>query len=313
VTDIDVVIVSFNSSEHLRGAVLPLLDTEGLRVIVVDNASTDGSLDRLADLDITTIRQPVNGGFAAGCNAGWRAGEAENVLFLNPDARIGSAAARLLADVLHANQQIGAVGPLILESDGGLAHSIRRFPSLVTSYAEALFLHRLAPASRWSGELVLDARAYVNPGTVDWLSGACLLVRRAVLASLGGWDEGFFLYAEDRDLCRRIWNAGFEVYFEPRAIANHAGGASRDQRSLLPLLAASRIRYAAQHRSRLGALVERAGVALCALTHVFVSRGGWKSSHGHVQALAVAMLPDPTERALRYAGIRPRPNSAEQP
>lgn len=288
-SSVDVVVVSYNSRDELRGCVEPLSALAGVTVVVADNASTDGSLESIADLPVVLVSLPENGGFAHGCNAGWRAGSSDYVLLLNPDARIDTASLRALSAVLDAEPSVGAVAPRILGEDGRLDFSLRREPRLRSTYAQALFLHRLFPRSAWADELVRDPAAYERPDAPDWVSGACILLRRSVLAELGGLDEGFFMYGEDIDLCRRLRAAGHELRFEPRATVVHAGGASAPRPTLLPVLAASRLRYAAKHRSRLAALVERAGIALGSATHVLVARGGLAERRGHARALRLAL------------------------
>jgi N-acetylglucosaminyl-diphospho-decaprenol L-rhamnosyltransferase len=285
---VDVVVVSYNSRDRLRDCVAPFTEMEGVRVIVADNASADGSLESVADLPVTAVPLGVNGGFAYGCNAGWCAGDATYVLFVNPDARLDEASLRRLVQVLDEDERVGVVAPRILDENGSLEHSQRRFPRLSSTYAHALFLHRLFPRAAWASELVRDPAAYERPGSPEWVSGACLLVRRSVLKSIGGWDDGFFMYCEDKDLCRRIRSAGWDVRYEPAATVTHAGGQSAPRSSLLPVLAASRVRYARKHRGPVGAAVERAGIALIELTHMIVSRGGRTSRSGHARALRVA-------------------------
>lgn len=141
--------------------------------------------------------------------------------------------------------------------------------------------------------MLRDERLYGRPGTAEWVSGACLLVRRSVLERIGGFDEGFFMYCEDKDLCRRIWSAGFEVRFEPSAVCVHEGGGSAPRPGLLPVLASSRIRYARKHRSWLGAQLERLGIAIGALSHVLISRGGADVRSGHGRAFRRALTRQP--------------------
>src|SRR4051794_14355638 len=141
---VDVVVVSYESRPRLRSCVEPLAGAEGINVVVADNASSDGSLDSVSDLPLTALALPDNGGFARGCNAGWRAGSAPYVLFLNPDAEISPGAVLRLAEALE-DAKVGAAGPRILGEDGQLHWSQRRFPRLVSLYAQALFLHRLFP------------------------------------------------------------------------------------------------------------------------------------------------------------------------
>jgi N-acetylglucosaminyl-diphospho-decaprenol L-rhamnosyltransferase len=284
-SSVDVVVVSYNNRDDLRACVEPLLGATGVRVIVVDNASPDRSLEALEGVPVDTIQLDANGGFAHGINAGWRPGAGSYVLLLNPDARIDATSLGILAGVLDENPHAGAVAPRIVHADGSLDFSQRRYPRLRSTWARALFLHRLFPRATWTDELVRDEAAYATRGTPDWVSGACILVRRAVLEELHGLDEGFFMYAEDIDLCRRLQDAGHGLVFEPDAVVVHEGGASAPRAQLLPVLAESRLRYAVKHRGRVGALLERAGIALEALTHVAVSRGGVAGRRGHAGAL----------------------------
>jgi N-acetylglucosaminyl-diphospho-decaprenol L-rhamnosyltransferase len=286
---VDVVIVSYNSRDRLRTCVEPLLEAAGVHVIVVDNASPDGSLEAVEGLPLTAIQLAHNGGFAHGVNAGWRAGSAPYVLLLNPDARIDERSLGALVHALEEAPERGAVAPLIVDSDGSLDYSQRRFPRLRSTYARALFLHRIFPKAAWTDELVRDEALYAERGTPDWVSGACILLRRTALEELGGLDEGFFMYAEDIDLCRRLTEGGYELLFEPAARVEHEGGASAPRTHLLPVLAASRLRYAAKHRTRAGAFLERVGVALEAATHVAVARGGRAARAGHARALRLTV------------------------
>jgi GT2 family glycosyltransferase len=291
VTSICVVVVSYNSREQLPACVEGLAGRPEVEVVVVDNASQDGSLEAIASLPVRGLQLDENGGFAHGCNAGWRTGRGEYVLFLNPDATIPEAAVRRLASVLDAEPNVAAVAPRILDSTGELDFSKRRFPRLRSTYAQALFLHRLFPRALWADEMVRRVEDYERPGSPEWVSGACMLVRRSALEELGGLDEGFFLYCEDTDICRRLWDMGHEVRFEPSAIAVHEGGASAPRPSLIPVLVSSRVRYASKHRSRPAALLERIGIALGAVTHSVVSSGGRAARAGHLRSLRQAALP----------------------
>jgi N-acetylglucosaminyl-diphospho-decaprenol L-rhamnosyltransferase len=306
---VDVVVVSYNSREQLRGCVDPIAGRPGVSVTVVDNASSDGSLETLGGLQVDAIAQRENRGFAHGCNAGWRRGSAPYVLFLNPDARIGEPSLSTLVTVLERDPAVGAVAPRIHDADGSLDHSLRRYPRLRSTYSRALFLHRLFPGASWTDELVRAREAYEAPGRPDWVSGACVLVRRDALEALGGMDERFFMYCEDIDLCRRIVDQGWELAYEPAALVVHAGGASSPRTGLVPVLAASRIRYAHKHYGRLRAALERIGVGLEAATHLVVSRGGMAARRGHARALRVALEPSGSPLAERLG--RPAPRAAD--
>jgi N-acetylglucosaminyl-diphospho-decaprenol L-rhamnosyltransferase len=289
VREIDAVVVAYNSREHLRRCVEPLAAMPGVHVIVADNASPDGGLETIADLPITMLQNERNGGFSYGCNRGWRAGDAPYVLFLNPDAHIDEPSVRALAAVLDADERVGIVGPRIELEDGSLAHSQRRFPRLASTYGRALFLNRLFPRAAWSSELVRDEAAYARPGRPDWIVGACMLVRRGLLEQLGGLDEGFFLYCEDKDLCRRIRDAGHDVRYEPGAVCIHSEGASAPRPGLLGILAASRVRYARKHGGRVAAALERAGLALVALPRIVAAGRDRARRAGHLAALLAVM------------------------
>jgi GT2 family glycosyltransferase len=286
---VDVVVVSYNSRDELRGCVETLAGQTGVNVIVVDNNSPDRSLEAVEDLPVTAIPLERNGGFAHGCNAGWRQGSAPYVLFLNPDARIEQKDLDRLVAVLEGDASVGAVAPLIRHTDGSLDFSQRRFPRLRSTYAQALFVHRLFPRADWTDEVIRSENAYSHARSPDWVSGACILVRREALEQLGGWDEGFFMYCEDTDLCRRLWSSGLKVRFEPEAVVTHEGGASAPRAELLPVLAASRLRYAAKHAATPAAFLERVGIGLGALTHVAVGRGGKAARAGHARALRQAI------------------------
>jgi N-acetylglucosaminyl-diphospho-decaprenol L-rhamnosyltransferase len=293
VSTVDLVVVSYNSAGELRRCVSSLAGEPDVSAFVVDNASSDGSLETIADLDVTQVAQPGNYGFAHGCNAGWRRGHSPYVLLLNPDATMDGDALRRLVAVADADPAIGLAAPRIVEPDGTLDPSQRRFPRIRSTFAQALFLHRLFPHASWVDELVRDPARYEGPGSPDWVSGACMLIRRDVLERLGGLDEGFFLYGEDKDLCRRIRDLGYDIRFDPSVQATHEGGASAPRTSLLPVLVASRLRYARKHRSRAGAVAERAGIALGAVTHAVVTRGGAPARRGWLRALGRALRPRP--------------------
>jgi GT2 family glycosyltransferase len=288
VPSVDVVVVSYNSSETLPDCISPLVGDSALTVTVADNASTDGSVDVARRLGATVVALEVNHGFAYGCNRGWELGSSPHVLFLNPDARMSGEDVRRLAATFEERPEAGLVAPRIVDEHGALDYSQRRFPRLRSTYAQALFLHRAFPRAAWTDEVIRDGQSYERPGSVDWVSGACLVARRDLLEQLGGWDEEFFHYGEDIDLCRRAWAAGYQVCYEPGVVAVHAGGGSAPRASLVPRLAASRVRYARLHRERVYAWAERGGIALGALTHAILSSQGSAVRKGHLRAFLVA-------------------------
>jgi N-acetylglucosaminyl-diphospho-decaprenol L-rhamnosyltransferase len=293
---IDIIIVSYNSSVHLRDSVKALTQMDEVTVTVVDNASSDDTCDTVRDLDVNLIALEENRGFAFGNNVGTSAGSAPFVLFLNPDARLAPAEALTLASLLSEDDALGAIGPRIVGEDGSLEFSLRRFPRTASTFAQAFFLHRLWPHSSWSDEVIRETDAYEQRQEAEWLSGACLLARRDVVEEIGGWDDGFFLYCEDMDVCKRIRDAGYGIVYDPHVTAHHVGGGSGSRPSLFAVLAESRIRFARKHRGRAGTISERIGIAVGSITHAVLGRGGWPARRGHLASLAVALRPSGTAR-----------------
>ena len=286
---IHAVVVAYKSADTLRGCVAPLAALPHVSVTVVDNASPDDSAETVADLPVQLIRAPRNGGFSYGCNLGSAGATAPYLLFLNPDARLDATALDALVAVLRDEPDTGLVAPRILDDDGSLSYSLRRFPRLRSTYAQALFLHRLFPRAAWTDELIRDEAAYEQPARPEWVSGACMLVRRDAYEEIGGFDESFFLYCEDTDLCARMWGSGRAVRYEPRALVHHVGGASSGAGETQAIAARSRVIYARKHESRRRARLEALGVALSEATHVVTSIRRPGSRRGHMAALRAAL------------------------
>ena len=293
-TEIDVVIVSYNSRATLRDCVESVRNIPGVTVTVVDNASSDGSLDVIKDLSVRRVASARNRGFAFACNLGMEFGKAPLVLFLNPDARIEPVALERLAAVLASEPDVGVVGPLLLE-EGAPTPSVRGAQTVGSTWAQALFLHRFLPRARWANETLRHPAADHGMSYQDWLPGACLLGRRDLLERLAGFDEGFFLYCEDMDLCARVREANFAVRYESGAIAWHQGGRSAPRTTLLATFARSRIRYAWLHAGPVSAFAQHFAIALGALTHVLVNVGRPAHALGHAAAFRAA---------LRRGGVR---------
>ena len=264
---VDVVIVAYNSRDTLRACIDPLVRSPWIDITVVDNACPENSAAVVVDLPVRIVRSPSNGGFAYGCNLGIANGSAEFVLLLNPDAEIDAASLAVLIDALRADRSLAGVGPRIVNDVGNLIHTQRRFPRLRLTYAQGLYLHRAAPGAAWADDCIRDPEAYERPGTAEWISGCCMLLRREAVASVGGLDEGFFLYSEEIDLFKRLATAGWRAGFEPRATARHIGYQSADRHATERIRAISRVRYARKHHGRLVAALEAWGVALGALVH----------------------------------------------
>jgi N-acetylglucosaminyl-diphospho-decaprenol L-rhamnosyltransferase len=304
---IDVVVVSYNSRDTLRDCVEPLVGLPGVSVTVVDNASPDRSLEAIADLPVQAIASGRNGGFGFGCNLGLAAGSAPFVLFINPDARIDGEGLARLAAALEAEPGVAIVGPRLLEDGDRLVHSMRRYQRAGSTWAQALFLHRLVRRAAWANEIIRQEAAYERVAYPEWLSGACMLARRAALEPVGGFDEGFFLYCEDMDLCARLRAAGHQIRYEPDVAVHHEGGRSAPRPSLYAILARSRTRYAREHSGTVSAFLQRAGLAVNALTHVVAAAGRPARARGHAAALREVV------RRRRAAGTLAEPALRQEP
>jgi hypothetical protein len=285
---VDVVVVSYNSRDLLRDCVGPLASLDWVNVIVVENASPQDPGDVLADLPVTLIRNDENLGFGRACNVGWRAGSAPFVLFLNPDARLDAASLEPMIERVERDGT-GLVGPRTVTSDGELVHSQRAFVGVGAIWAQVFFLHRIVRNGTWVDGIVRDEEAYQRPETPDWVSGACMLLRRVVVERLGGFDERFFMYCEDRDLCRRVRGLGLEVAFEPRAVAVHDEGSSAPNWRMVPVFVRSHVAYSEKYFRGWRRVAARAGIALHELVRLVLARGGRPARVGHLRGLRVAL------------------------
>jgi N-acetylglucosaminyl-diphospho-decaprenol L-rhamnosyltransferase len=296
-TRVEVVIVAYNSAETLRACAEPLAQVPWVDVIVVDNACPEDSSRVVEDLPVSVIRSERNGGFAYGCNLGIESGSAEFVLLLNPDAQIDAANLAALVAALAAEPTLAAVGPRVTDRAGGLLFTQRRFPRLRSTFAQGLFLHRAAPLATWADDAIRDPGAYERPGRPEWLSGCCVLLRREAVASVGGLDEGFFLYAEETDLFKRLAANGWTAGYEPGATSWHEGQGSADANATEPIRAASRVRYARKHHGRMIGALEGAGLALGALMHALMWVHKPSRALGHLAAARTAL------RAIRSGRV----------
>jgi GT2 family glycosyltransferase len=231
----EVVIVNFNTGGFLRDAVESLLRSQSVtHIYIVDNASTDESLDLLQqrhDDRLTIIRNTANLGFAAACNIGLKQATCENLLLLNPDCQVKEGAIDLLITALRSTDCVGMVGPLLLNPDGSeQAGGRRRLPmlSLVLVRATGVTgLRRVLPFKLPNFLLHHDPLPE-RPVEVEAISGACMMVRREMIADIGPLDEAYFLHCEDLDWCMRALRGGWKVLFVPHAkVVHHKGVSTR--------------------------------------------------------------------------------------
>jgi GT2 family glycosyltransferase len=293
------VIVSFNTRDHLLRCVASLEEHARLpmEIVIVDNGSADGSADavRAAHPAARVIENHANLGFAAACNRGLREARAPYCLLLNSDAQVCPGAVLALVAVLDERPEVGIVGPRTVGPDGG---------------PQVSFGPDLTPVSEWRQRRLVLALRDRRPSALRevealsareqepaWVSGACLLARKSALDAVGGFDERFFLYEEDADLCLRVRQEGWRVLYTPRAVVMHHLGQSMEKAPALSKREYDRshIRYYAKHRGP-GAM------AVLRLYLAGASAAGWIRALGpgperrarrreHADALRVALSP----------------------
>lgn len=231
---VDVGVVTWNTAELTAEALRRLLDSDQgctLRLLVRDNASTDGTVDllkaRVPEAEVEAGTE--NLGFAAGMNRLLARGEAPWFLLLNSDAWPEPKAIRAMIDAAIVHPRAAAIAPRLERPDGTLEHSTFPFPSLRVASIMAFARDRISDAR--AEQLMLEgAWRHDRARKVDWAVGAALLIRRAALDEIGGLDESFFMYVEDVEWCWRAAGRGWEIWFEPSAVVRHVGNASGAQR-----------------------------------------------------------------------------------
>ncbi|MBI2956348.1 MAG: glycosyltransferase family 2 protein [Acidobacteria bacterium] len=260
-----VVIITFNSAEHVEACLRSLADPAWER-IVVDNASADDTVARARGMGGTVVlANPENRGFAAAANQGIQAARGELVLLLNPDVAAERGALEALRAAV-APERIGAAGGRLLNPDGSTqaGFTARRLPTLATAVAEILLLNRFFPGNRWNRRYRCLDLDYERAAEIEQPPGACLLVKRRAWEAVGGFDEQFFpLWFEDVDFCRRLRASGWRIVYEPRARFRHAGGhsvarLSPRQRQLFWYC--NLLRYFRKHHGRGAALALRGAI-----------------------------------------------------
>lgn len=246
------VVVNYNAGDLLLACIRSLRD-EGIdEIVVADNGSTDGSLEALTREDRgVELRPGPNHGYGAAVNRAAHGLDRELLFIVNPDAVVQPGAVAALTGVLDRHADVGITGPMIRTPDGRRYPSARRFPSAVDALGHG-FLGVLWPANPFTRRYRMLDWDENTPSDVDWLSGSCLLVRRSVWETLGGFDEAYFMYAEDVDLCWRAAKLGWRVTYEPSAVVTHAQGVSTDQRPYRMIAAHHRslFRFASKQAER---------------------------------------------------------------
>jgi len=225
-----VVVVSYNTRALLLDCLASIVDCDpGLEIVVVDNNSSDGSADAVLQSfpQAMLIQNQRNAGFGRACNQAIAATTSPLILLLNSDARLNSQALSALCDCLSSDRRCGAAGCTIVDAAGVVTPNTWHFLNPVN---QALELIGIRPASQLlsrTHRLALDHAR--QDKSIDWIDGACLMLRRAALEDVGLFDERFFMYSEDEDLCFRLKQRGWSVCFTGGGSVIHCGGASAAQ------------------------------------------------------------------------------------
>lgn len=252
--DLAVVIVNYNAGDYLGRCLDSVVAAAGeisLDVVVVDNASRDDSTGAVeARPGVRLIENRTNLGFAAGANVGIRDTDAPFVLLLNPDAEILSGTLASVVKVARERPDAGAIGPLVRNPDGTIQPSARRIPGTLEALMHA-FLGPVAPGNRWTRAYTLAGWDRASEREVEWISGSAMLLRREALHDVGVFDEGYFMFVEDVDLCTRLRSAGWTVLFSPELEVVHEIGVSTRGQSRRMAREHSRsiYRYFVKHRT----------------------------------------------------------------
>lgn len=272
---VSVVIVNYNGRRYLADCLKALRYTDDLdiEVIVVDNGSTDGSLDLLAQdgrTSLKVIRAKLNLGFGRANNLGASVARGKYYLLLNTDCFLRPGALETLVTVLEERPGVGIVGPRLLNANGTLQPSCHNFPLPTVLFLEQSLLWKLLVGIPFLRDRFLIASPHDRERRVDWMAGACLLVRAEAYRAAGGFDERYFFYWEETDLCLRITQLGWGVLFEPRAQAVHLGGGSSSNPDLLILFFKSLYLFYRKHYNPPRLLLARSIIRLMSLIKVAV-------------------------------------------
>ena len=245
--ELTAIVVTYNAAPWIERSLESLRGTDA-ELIVVDNGSTDGTVELVRErFPEARLVEHENRGFGAGNNAGMRLGSGRYFLLLNPDAWLTGDALQRLVAFADEHPEAGVVGPKLLNPDGTLQRSVRGYPTPWRIATEYFFLRKVAPRSRLLNAFFGAGFDHESVRNAEFLPGACLLVRREAVDSIGGFDEDFFLMSEEVDWCYRFRQAGWDVLFYPGAEVVHVIGASHNP-ALFREIVRGHLRFLRKHR-----------------------------------------------------------------
>jgi len=276
--DLSIIIVNWNSKEYLRKCIGSILaTTRGIvyEILVIDSASFDGCDEMLQKHypQVRFIQSESNLGFARSNNVAFLDSKGHSLLFLNPDTEVVASAVKTMYDCLWRLPQAGAVGCKLLNEDGSVQSScIQSFPTILNQFLDSEVLRALCPKLPLWGMRALFGTGK-EPEPVETLSGACIMLKRAIFEQVGRFSEEYFMYTEDIDLCYKIKRAGYKNLYEPRATVVHFGGGSSQKRPnefAAIMMRESNWRFLRKTRGRLYGLGYRSTTLLCAMARIAV-------------------------------------------
>jgi N-acetylglucosaminyl-diphospho-decaprenol L-rhamnosyltransferase len=282
-----IVVVTYNSAPVLGDCLRSLPGgAEGVEltdVVVVDNASRDGTLELAAsftDLPVRTVQIGRNAGYAAGINAGVNEldlATLDSVLVINPDCRLSPGGLATLQEVLTVPGR-GIAVPRLVNPDGTLQPSLRRKPTVGRALAEAVIGGTRAGRIGTLGELVTDPREYERAAPAAWATGAAMLISVNALLQTGPWDETFLLYSEETEFALRAADRGWSLWYEPNAVVEHIGGDADTNPMLAALLTVNKVRLFRRRRGFMPALAYYMAVVLGESARALAGRPTAKAS-----------------------------------
>ena len=235
--DLSISVISWNTRDLLRDCLKSIYSRApkaSFEILVVDNESSDGSQEMIREKfpQIRLIENKNNLGFARANNQAIKRSSGKYELLLNPDTLVLENALEIMMDFMEKNPRVGMCGCRLLSEDGSVQPSCGRFPGLFTVFLHMTKLNYFYPGNRFSRRFMGAGLEEGEAREVDWVTGACLLVRRQAVEEIGLLDERFFMYCEDLDWCRRMKNAGWKICYLPRAKVIHYCSQSYEKGSL---------------------------------------------------------------------------------